>query len=79
MKDKWDNNSVKSRIQSTGTVKKVYPRLRELAPATRGGQEEGSRNLDPAFFTNPVFADGPISLRSITRQYFHINSIIVIG
>jgi len=35
-------------------VKKVVPRLRELALAARGGQDAGSRNLGPTFFTVPV-------------------------
>ena len=32
-------------IVRTGLVKRVGPRLRELASATRGSQEAGSRNL----------------------------------
>ena len=31
----------------TGKVKKVGPRLRELAPVARGGQDAGSRTLGP--------------------------------
>ena len=35
-------------------IKKLDPRLRELAPMARGSQEMGSRNLGPTFFTVPV-------------------------
>ena len=35
-------------------VKKVGPRLRELAPAARGSKDSGSCNLGPTFFTIPV-------------------------
>ena len=34
----------------TGMVKKVGPRLRELALTVSGSQDAGSRNLGPTFY-----------------------------
>ena len=45
----------------TEMVKKDCPRLREFAPAGRGSQDAGSRNLGQAFFTIPVV--GPVGVR----------------
>ena len=36
-------------------VKKVVPKLRELASATRGSEEAESRNLEPIILTPPRF------------------------
>ena len=46
-------------LATTGMVKEVGSRLRELIPAARSSQDAESRNLGLAFFTNPVL--GPWS------------------
>ena len=48
----------------TEMVKKMGPKLREFAPAARGSQEAGSRNLGPASLTISVFLDVPSCVES---------------
>ena len=38
----------------TRMVKKIDPRLREIATAARGSQDAGSRNLGPAFLPSGI-------------------------
>ena len=47
----------KQMCERTGMVKKMDPRLGELAPTTIGSQDAESRNLEPIFLTIPVFRD----------------------
>ena len=41
-------------VSKNALVKNMGPRLREIAPAARGSQDAGSRNLGPAFLNTSV-------------------------
>ena len=56
-------------LMRTGSLKKVFPRLPELAPVARDSQDAKSRNLGQAFWRDSV-VDGSLTYSVLEDAFF---------